>query len=78
MTWDARYASENEITKAYMLEIPACDFCDRAAEYDANMNRTHGDRSPWAYMCRDHWLTHSDTQLGTGRGQRIIRIDGAR
>ena len=55
-------------TVAVVHAIPRCDFCeDSPAEYDAKMFV-----GPWAYMCQQHFDTHSCGKLGTGWGQRLV------
>lgn len=53
---------------AHVTEMPACNFCDRLAEYDGKTNM-----GPWAYMCRSHWYFYG-TGLGTGRGQKLVKV----
>jgi hypothetical protein len=58
--------------------IPVCNFCEidsntiisLPAIVDARCR--HGG---WAYMCTAHWGEHTDGQLGTGHGQRLILRD---
>lgn len=58
---------------AYVMSLPLCDICrhergtDTPAAYDA---KTH--YGPWANVCEDHFHSHTDGVLGTGKGQRLV------
>ncbi len=54
-------------TKAYVFELPMCDFCeDVPAKYDANLPGLG-----WANVCEFHFKGNGGT-LGTGKGQELI------
>jgi hypothetical protein len=59
-----------------MVEIPDCQLCGLVeiktpAKYDAKT--IHG---PWAYVCETHFKQETYGDLGTGRGQRLVKIEG--
>ena len=51
--------------KAYVSELPTCDFCDKEAQYDGKTVM-----GPWGNMCTLHFGQYG-TGLGTGRGQEL-------
>jgi len=61
-----------DLVEAKMTRIPKCNFCQKDAEYDG---KTHMGRGYWAYMCQEHF-EKLGVGLGTGRGQKLIKIGG--
>lgn len=57
-------------TEVEVPELPSCDFCEDSARYDAKTKL-----GPWAYLCPIDWKEHTDQQLGTGHGQRLVTSD---
>lgn len=60
-------------TTVDMEHRPLCDICAREgnyrrASYDARMVGGLG----WAYLCETHFISHTNGELGIGKGQRII------
>lgn len=57
-------------TKAEVVRIPDCDFCEgpdkKPAAYDGKT-----DFGPWAYMCEAHFCKFG-AGLGLGKGQRLV------
>ena len=64
--------------ETFVPELPDCDICKlkqaslpcwkiAKARYDGVTKD-----GPWAWMCEEHWKTHSYQKLGTGMGQRLI------
>lgn len=49
-------------------ELPSCDFCDLAAEYDGKTRS-----GPWAYMCETCFI-FCGVGLGLGRGQKLVVV----
>ncbi|MDQ3821914.1 MAG: hypothetical protein M3321_01570 [Actinomycetota bacterium] len=68
-------------TIAVVGGLPACDVCrlagrpERSARYDTAYRRADRLDAPWAFMCGDCYLVHSDLVLGVGRGQYLISRD---
>lgn len=61
-------------TEVYVQVIPNCTFCfnnglGTPASYDGKT-----DSGPWAFMCETHFKIYG-TGLGTGKGQRLIKIE---
>jgi hypothetical protein len=54
------------ITKAYVVALPKCDYCEAQAHYDGATTQ-----GPWAFMCDDHFRIYG-MGLGTGKGQELI------
>ena len=58
-------------------DLPTCDVCRlagrtrRPARYDAAYEKPG---SPWAFMCGDCYLLHTDLRLGLGRGQYMFEL----
>lgn len=59
-----------DIVEAQMTRIPLCDFCTDPAGYDAQML----GRTAWAYFCEYHFGSSSVGRLGTGYGQRLVKV----
>ena len=57
-------SSEVTVTK-----LPQCDFCSEEAQYDAKTGY-----GPWANMCQADFDKHGVGSLGTGLGQRLVRV----
>lgn len=58
---------------AYMTRLPACDVC--LHEHQVNVTAAYDAATilgRWAYVCEEHFLTHTYGQLGTGAGQRLV------
>lgn len=54
-------------TEVVVAVLPRCDVCGETAEYDSKTLM-----GPWANLCHECWKVHTDQELGTGRGQRLI------
>ena len=60
---------ENGVSTIVKMEtLPACDFCEETAGYDARTKM-----GPWAYMCESCFNNNGTGQLGTGYGQRLVK-----
>lgn len=64
-------------TTVDMEHRPVCDICAREgnyrrASYDAKTLMVGG---PWAYLCETHFRSHTNGELGLGKGQKIIKIE---
>ena len=64
----------NNNTTVEMDHAPVCDICalegnKTKASYDAKMVGGLG----WAYLCETHFKSHTNGELGIGKGQRIIQ-----
>jgi len=58
--------------KAYVAQLPKCDWCDRPAHYDFKTVM-----GPWGNGCEEHYLEYRESStLGTGKGQKLIAIVG--
>ena len=53
-------------TFVYVTKLPKCDICGEEAAYDAATKQ-----GPWAYLCRQHFDTHTQGIVGTGYGQEL-------
>lgn len=67
-----------DMTTAEVARIPECDVCrydfhvrDVPAAYDMKLNT-----GPWGFVCDDHFRTHTNRELGTGKGQKLVLIEG--
>jgi hypothetical protein len=65
------------MTEARVARIPDCDVCKFdlkksgvPAAYDAKLKM-----GPWGYVCEEHFQSHTNRELGLGKGQRLI-VDG--
>lgn len=61
-------------TGVFVAKLPNCDLCaeegvTKPAHFDAKTVM-----GPWAYLCDDHWLSHSVGALGTGLGQELMLV----
>jgi hypothetical protein len=60
-------------TEAIVTQYPACDIHKLSlniivpAAYDAKT--TDG---PWAFLCEEHFQSHTTGDLGVGHGQRLV------
>lgn len=62
-------------TEVKMTTMPDCNICTKEgmkteAKYDAKS--LYGW---WAYFCQDHWERYTPQKLGTGYGQRLVKVD---
>lgn len=67
-----------DMTTAEVARIPECDVCkiddhvsDVPALYDMKLIL-----GPWAFVCEAHFRSHTNRELGTGKGQKLVLIEG--
>lgn len=61
-------------TIARVHHIPDCDICKQEGKTVPAAYDCKTIWGPWAYVCEEHFKTHTNEVLGTGRGQKLELI----